>query len=75
MLIRITKGSQVVSGPHIHRAILLNNNKSDPILWEELNDIAYRALKESLMTPPLDIPLLIPFFLFVYEKEGNALGV
>ncbi|DAA15920.1 TPA: Nose Resistant to Fluoxetine family member (nrf-6)-like [Bos taurus] len=28
MLIRITKGSQVVSGPHIHRAILLNNNKS-----------------------------------------------
>lgn len=27
MLICITKGSQVVSGPHIHSAVLLNNNK------------------------------------------------
>ena len=57
--------------------VLLNNENLNPILWEEPDDTAFKALKQSLMNPPsLGYPnYQIPFFLLVYEKKGNALGV
>lgn len=56
--------------------VILKNNFNS-ILWEEPNDIVFKALKESLKnTPALGHPTYqIPFFLFVHEKEGNALGI
>lgn len=57
--------------------VLLKNNNPNPILWEEPNDIAFKALKEDLMNPSaLGHPnYQISFFLFVCENERNALGV
>ena len=57
--------------------ILLNNNNLDPILWEEPDNIVSKALKESLMNPLAlgHCNYQIPFLLFVYEKEKNALGI
>ena len=57
--------------------VLLRNNKFIQILWEELDNIVFKALKKSLMNPlALGHPnYQIPFFLFVCEKEGNALEV
>ena len=56
--------------------ILLKNSIPNPILWEEQDDIAFKVLKESLMTPPATGHPngQIPLFLFVQEKEGYALG-
>lgn len=34
--------------PHV----VLNNNNPDSILWEELDDIKFKYLKESFMNPP-----------------------
>lgn len=57
--------------------VLLRNDSPDPISWEEQDDMAFKALKESLMNPPaLGHPNhQIPFLNFVHEKEGNALAV
>lgn len=57
--------------------VLLRNDTADPISWEEQDDMAFKALKESLMNPPaLGHPNhQIPFLNFVHEKEGNVLGV
>ena len=44
---------------------LENNNNSNPILWEEQNNIAFKHLKESLINlPPLVISIirLFPFY-------------
>ena len=53
--------------------VLFNNNNLNPILWEELEDIAFKALKESFMKP-LAFGHPNFFFLFVYEKQCNDLG-
>lgn len=52
-------------------SVSLNNNNSASILW---NNIALKALKESVMDPPaLGYPKhQIPFFFFMYEQERNA---
>ena len=57
--------------------VLVNSNIADPILQDEQNGIVFKALKESLMNPSaLGHPnYQIPFFLFAYEKEENALRV
>lgn len=57
--------------------VLLKNDSPDPILWEEQDDIAFKALKVSLINPPvLGHPnYQIPFFFVVHEKKVNALGV
>ena len=62
--------------------VLLKNSNTDPILSEILDNIAFKALKESLIKPlslgrPSDqiLSLSLSFFFFVYEKEGNALGI
>ena len=54
--------------------VLLNNNKLDPVLWEEPDDIIFKALKESLKNPSVTGHSNdhIPFFLVEYE-EGDAL--
>lgn len=54
--------------------VLLKNDSPNPILWKEQNDIAFKALKESLISPPAlrHINDQIPLFLFVYENEANA---
>ena len=51
--------------------VLPNNNNTDLILWEEVDDIAFKALKESLMNPPVLGRLKdhISFSLLAYEKE------
>ena len=56
--------------------VLLNNNNPDLILWESWTT-DFKALKESLINPPaLGNPnYQIIFFLFIYEKEGDALGI
>ena len=56
--------------------VLLKNNNSDPILWEEPGDTEFKALKESLMKlPALGHPnYQILFFFAVFEKEGMPLG-
>ena len=56
--------------------VLLKNNDPDPSLWEEQDDTAFKALKESLINPLAfgHSNYQIPFSLFVYEKEGNTLG-
>ena len=56
--------------------VLLNNNPN-LILWEELNNITFKALKESLMNQPIlgHSNYQIPFSFFVCEKKGNALEV
>ena len=56
--------------------VLLKNNLN-PILWEVPESTALQALKESLMNPPAHghPNYRIPFFVFVYEEEGNDLGV
>ena len=33
-------------------SVLLNNNNPGPILWEESENTAFKALKESLMNSP-----------------------
>ena len=55
----------------------LKNNNPYPILWEQLNNITFKALKESLMNQPTlgHSNYQIPFFFFVCEKKGNALEV
>lgn len=55
--------------------VLLKNDSPDPILWEEWDDQTFKALKESLINPPAlgHSNCQIPFFIF--EKEGNTLGV
>ena len=57
--------------------VLLNNNNPDPFLWDELNDIDFKALKEDMMNPPAlgHTHYRFPFSFFAYEKEGNTLGV
>ena len=55
--------------------ILFNNNNPHSTVWEELDDIAFKALKESFINPhalghPND---QISFFPFVCEKKENAL--
>lgn len=57
--------------------VLLNYNNTDPLLWEELDDIDFKALTESLRNPPaLRNPnYKSPFFCFEYEREENALGL
>ena len=46
-------------------------------MWEKLDDIAFKALKESLMNPPAFGHLIyqIPFYSFVCDKKGNNFGV
>ena len=56
--------------------VFLKNKDLDPILWELNDDIAFEALKQSLMKLPAPwasqlSDSLLPF---VCEKEGNALG-
>ena len=48
-----------------------------PILWEELNNITFKALRKGLLNQPFlgDSNDQIPFFFFVCEKKGNALEV
>lgn len=60
----------------LNQYVLLKNN-SDLILWEEQDDTAFKILKERLINlPAFEHPnYQIPFFLNVYEKEGNALRV
>ena len=55
----------------------LKNNNPYPILWEQLNNITFKALKESLMNQPTlgHSNYQIQFFFFVCEKKGNALEV
>ena len=60
-----------------HLYILLKNNSSDMILWEESDNTTVNDLKESLIKPlalgnPSDQSSL---FFFVYEEKGNALGI
>ena len=56
--------------------ILLSYNNPDPVLWGKLDNIAFKALKESLMNPhALGHPNYEILFPFVYEREENALGV
>lgn len=57
--------------------VLLKNDKIDPIIWGYQDDSAFKALKEGFINPPaLGYPSYQhPFFLIVYEKEGNAFGV
>ena len=62
-------------GKHLY--VSLKNNNPDVILLEEPDNIAFKALKGSLINPPaMGHPSdQMPLFLFVYEKKGNALGV
>ena len=57
--------------------VLLTNNKPDPVLWRESDDIIFKALKESLKNPPATghSNKHIPFFLVEYEEKGNALEI
>ena len=57
--------------------VLINSYNCNPVLWEKPDNTAFEALKENLKSPPaLGHPNdQIPFFLFVYERKGNALGV
>ena len=58
--------------------VWLKNNDPNTILWEELDDTAFsKALKKTLINPPTlgHHNDWILFFLFVYKKQGNALGV
>ena len=50
--------------------VLFNKNNFDSMLWEELNDITFKALKQSVMNPPAlgNLNYQIFFFLYVYEK-------
>ena len=52
-------------------------NSLHSVLWEELDNVGVEALKTNLMnSSALEHPnYQIPFFLFVYEKKGNALGL
>ena len=57
--------------------VLLKHTNPDLILREEPDSIDFKALKESLMNS-LFLGTSndhIPCSLFVYEKEGNTLGV
>ena len=56
--------------------VSLNNNNPDPILWEEPDDTAFKALKESFMNTPPPRPALgnptyqiLFFFLYTKRKE------
>lgn len=53
---------------------LLKTSNSDPITWEDQDDLVFNTLK---INPPAlqHRNYQLPFLLFVYEKEGNALGV
>ena len=55
----------------------IKEQEVQPILWEKQDNIAFKALKKSLMNPlALEHPnYQILFFLFAHEKEGKALGV
>ena len=46
-------------------------------MWGEQDDMAFEALRESLinLTALGHLNYYLPFFLFVYEKEGSALRV
>ena len=57
--------------------VLINSYNCNPVLSEKPDDTALKALKENLKNPPaLGHPKdQIPFFLFAYERKGNALGV
>ena len=53
--------------------VLLNNNNFNPVLWEEPDDIAFKALKESWMNSPALRSSIIRllFFLFsVWKGRG-----
>lgn len=56
--------------------VLLRNDSPDPILLEEQDDMAFKALKGSLINPPsLGPPNYQVPLPFVHEKEGNAVGM
>lgn len=57
--------------------VLVKNDSPDLISCKEQDEIPCKALKESLINLlSLGHPhYQIPFFLFVHEKKGNALGV
>lgn len=63
------------NGPGLY--ILLKTIKPDPVIWKNQDDLAFKILKESLINP-LALRYTnykLPFFPFVYEKEGNTLRV
>ena len=57
---------------------LLNSNNHDSNLRKEPNNTGFKALKLRLMNPSAfekpNYQILFFSFLFIYEKEENALG-
>lgn len=55
-------------------SVLENNNHLNTTLWENQDSTVSKALKECWMNPPaVGHPNYhIPFFLFVYEKQGST---
>ena len=56
--------------------VLLSNNNSNPIWWEEQDNIAFKALKESLMNLPVfgHPSYQILFFLLYMKRKGMPWG-